>query len=128
MIKTKPVTKEYEAGYEAAFGERTGPRTGRWVWDPKQMKLVPIGGDWQPSQRHVPVVGDSHYDNLRAPDGTPINSRTKHRDYMKRHGLTTADDFKGTWERAAKERESSYDPSRRHDIGRAVYEHFDKRR
>ena len=40
-----------------------------------------------------------------ASDGTVINSRKKHRDYMKRHDLTTMDDFKETWDKAAKERE-----------------------
>lgn len=50
------------------------------------------------------LAGDRHYDGLRAPDGTDISSRTKHREYMKRTGMTTADDFKGEWARAEKER------------------------
>lgn len=41
-----------------------------------------------------------------AHDGTVIDSRKKHRDYMKRHGLTTVDDYKGTWAEAAREREA----------------------
>lgn len=51
------------------------------------------------------LAGDRHYDGMRAPDGTDISTRTKHRQYMKDRGLTTADDFKGEWARAAKERE-----------------------
>ena len=51
------------------------------------------------------LAGDRHYEGLRAPDGTDIGSRTKHRDYMRSRGLTTADDFKGQWKSAAKERE-----------------------
>lgn len=51
------------------------------------------------------LAGDRHYDGLRASDGTDISSRTKHREYMKRHGLTTADDFKDTWAKAQRERE-----------------------
>jgi putative FmdB family regulatory protein len=51
------------------------------------------------------LAGDRHYDGLRAPDGTDISTRTKHREYMKSRGLTTADDFKGVWQSAAKERE-----------------------
>lgn len=48
--------------------------------------------------------GDRHYDGLRATDGTPIDSRSKHREYMRRHGLTTTDDYTDTWKRAEKER------------------------
>jgi putative FmdB family regulatory protein len=50
------------------------------------------------------LAGDRHYDGLRASDGTDISSRSKHREYMKRNGLTTADDFKGAWAKAEKER------------------------
>ena len=52
------------------------------------------------------LAGDRHYDGLRATDGSDISSRTKHREYMKSKGLTMADDFKGTWGAAAKEREA----------------------
>lgn len=50
--------------------------------------------------------GDRHYDGMRATDGTPIDSRTKHRAYMKAKGLTTADDYTQTWAKAQKERET----------------------
>ncbi len=50
------------------------------------------------------LAGDRHYEGLRAPDGTDISSRSKHREYMKRNGLTTQDDFKGQWAKADKER------------------------
>lgn len=43
------------------------------------------------------LAGDRHYDGLRASDGTDISSRSKHREYMRRHGLTTASDFTETW-------------------------------
>ena len=52
------------------------------------------------------LAGDRHYDGLQASDGTPIDTRSKHRDYMKSKGLTMAEDFKGTWESAAKERQA----------------------
>jgi hypothetical protein len=54
-----------------------------------------------------PLAGDRHYDGLRAPDGSDISSRTKHREYMKRTGLTTADDFAASW-RAAEEQRNRY--------------------
>lgn len=42
------------------------------------------------------------------PDGTVINSRKKHREYMKKNNLTTVDDFKNTWKEAQKEREAFF--------------------
>jgi hypothetical protein len=41
-------------------------------------------------------------------DGTVIDSRRKHREYMKRHNLTTMDDFKGTWDKARERREAVF--------------------
>lgn len=52
------------------------------------------------------LAGDRHYDGLVATDGTDISTRTKHRQYMKQHGLTMVDDFKNTWAQAQKEREA----------------------
>lgn len=70
------------------------------------------------------LAGDRHYDGLRATDGTDISTRTKHREYMKRKGLTTADDFTETWKRAAKERRellAGRDPTRKADLVEAVH-------
>ncbi len=50
------------------------------------------------------MAGDRHYENMQASDGTDISTRTKHREYMKRTGLTTMDDFSGTWKKAGAER------------------------
>jgi hypothetical protein len=62
---------------------------------------------------------------FKAPDGTIINSRKKHQDYMKRTGLTTADDYRQTWDKAAQERAEFYryapDKSRKEDVARAFY-------
>lgn len=70
------------------------------------------------------LAGDRHYDGLRASDGTDISTRTKHREYMRSRGLTTADDFKGTWKQAAKEREAFFtgapDKSLREEITKQV--------
>lgn len=72
------------------------------------------------------LAGDRHYDGTRASDGTDISSRTKHREYMKRNGLATADDFKETWSKAEKERAAiragdAPDPERRKVLEEAVY-------
>lgn len=72
--------------------------------------------------RDVPVVGDLHYLNLPPPmPGENISTRTKHREYMKRHGLTTIDDFpQSYWDKKAQERAENRDPSRKWDIARAI--------
>jgi hypothetical protein len=55
---------------------------------------------------HVGALwGDRIYDGMRASDGTPIDSRTKHRRFMKERNLTTVDDYKETWKGDAKVRE-----------------------
>jgi hypothetical protein len=45
---------------------------------------------------------------FKAHDGTVIDSRRKHREYMKRHNLATVDDFKATWDKARERREAVY--------------------
>jgi hypothetical protein len=76
-------------------------KLGRMVEGPAERKTH-SGDGWRFSDRlysAAPFVGK---------DGKVINSRKKHRDYMKRHSLTTIDDFKGTWADAAKKRERHY--------------------
>lgn len=52
------------------------------------------------------LAGDRHYDGLRGPNGEDLSSRSKHREFMKRTGLTTFDDFKGHFDAKQKEREA----------------------
>ena len=84
-------------------------------------------GDWRETPPALPVVIDRHYWNLTATDGTDIGSRTKHREYMRQNGLTTADDYKETWAKAeayrAKIRAGDVDhKERRETIARTAYE------
>jgi hypothetical protein len=61
-------------------------------------ELIEVTDEYQaPSRNSHNIIGDGHYDGLRAPDGTDISTRTKHREFMKRTGLTTTDDFKSQW-------------------------------
>lgn len=78
------------------------------------------GRDW--------LSGDAVYVNQQTLDGVDISTRTKHRQYMKDKGVTTADDFKETWAKAAKERkalrEGTFsDPQLRRTLEREVYKH-----
>lgn len=73
------------------------------------------------------LAGDRHYEGMRATDGTDISSRTKHREYMRQRGLTTADDFKGEWKQASKERAEYFqgtfkDRELRETISKQVHE------
>lgn len=90
--------------------------------------LIEVSEDYvpPPMAAHNALAGDRHYDGLRATDGTPIDSRSKHRAYMQQHGLTTADDYHQTWAKA-KEMRDAYRTNgiggavTRDDIGRAIH-------
>ena len=81
----------------------------RWVQDRQTGELIEVGADYE-SERRGPTLdsslwGDRHYDGMRAPDGSDISSRAKHRAYMKSTGLATTDDFKGSWAKAQEARD-----------------------
>jgi uncharacterized protein (UPF0262 family) len=78
-----------------------------YIYDKQLKKIVEITPRIQTIKNNI-MVSDSHYDGLRATDGTDISTRKKHRDYMKRHGLTTADDYKDSWSKKKIERENYY--------------------
>lgn len=70
--------------------------------------------------------GDRGYDGQRAPDGTDISTRTKHREYMRSRGITTIDDYTNEFKQAEKKRASAMagvDPTRKADIARALERH-----
>jgi len=76
-----------------------------------------------PQALHAPVMSGRFYENTQATDGSDIGSRSKHREYMKRNGLTTADDFSPRYfEQVKKDREESSRKSRRETIERRLYE------
>jgi hypothetical protein len=99
------------------------PEVGGLVEGPSPRKTDSDSGDaWRFSDRlysDAPFVGK---------DGTVINSRAKHRAYMKRHNLTTVDDFKGEWDRSAEKRaglfQGNHDKeARAHAIAKAMEKH-----
>lgn len=105
----------------------------RWIQDRVTGELIEVTPDHQPELRtdSGALWGDRNYDGARAPDGTDISSRTKHRDYMRATGLTTTDDFKETWAKAKQERERLYTQGgtfRRQDIERAIHQLQERRR
>ena len=92
----------------------------------KEMEEVSV--TYEPERRADGALwNDRHYEGLKATDGTDISSRTKHREYMKRNGLTTVDDFKNEWADASKKRADYYQGKgggavTREDIGRAIHQ------
>ena len=95
----------------------------RWIYiDGEALEVSP---DYQQPKDEAKfrVVNDRHYDGLRATDGTNISTRKRHREYMKRNGLTTMDDYTETWKQDAKQREKrmqGIDPNRKRDIAEAM--------
>lgn len=96
------------------------PEVGGLVEGPAPRRVDGASGDgWR--------FSDRHYDGLAAPDGTDISTRKKHREYMKKNGLTTVDDFKNEWKQKQKEREAFFTGSdkreseqRKRDIADAI--------
>ena len=87
--------------------------------------LIEITDDYQPEVRadSGALWGDRSYDGLRAPDGTDISTRSKHREYMRLNNVTTVDDFKDTWAKAREQRERLYTQGgtfSRRDVERAI--------
>lgn len=97
----------------------------RYIWDATAHELVELTDTWAPSPR-MELITDAPYEGVRAPDGVPINTRKRYRDYLKATGGAPADDFKQTWQKARTERDAFYSGKQRNKEGleataRAVY-------
>jgi hypothetical protein len=98
----------------------------RFIQDRETLEFHEVGADYEPDVGNTDSVlwGDRHYEGLRATDGADISSRSKHREYMRRHGLTTVDDFNGDyWRNCEAKRNAAMagvDPNRKYDIARAL--------
>jgi hypothetical protein len=85
--------------------------------------LLEVSLDYQAEPvRHDSVLwNDRSYQDANDPR---FASRSQHREFMKRNGLTTVDDFTGHFEREERRRDafrtSAPDPSRARDIARAL--------
>jgi hypothetical protein len=93
--------------------------------------LYEVTEEREPPRADGLLYNDRHYIDSRASDGTDISSRAKHREYMRANGLTTMDDFKGEWAKAAEKRAEYYTGKRgsvsRDDIARAIHQLESKR-
>lgn len=85
-------------------------------------ELVEVSRDYAAPARNSDSVlwNDRSYQDANDPR---FSSRSQHREYMKREGLTTVDDFRSHFANARVSRERFYrgeDSTRRADIARAL--------
>lgn len=83
----------------------------RFVQDPITLELIEVGDDYV-SDRGVStdsiLWNDRQYQDM---GDRRFASREQHREYMKRNGLTTADDFTQQWKR---------DDAKRHEVAAGI--------
>jgi hypothetical protein len=132
MVNGEPIvsqasTPEFREAHERIFGDKPIQR-GRWVWDAERQELVPADHYIAPSHaKDAPIMAGRFYENTSATDGTDVSTRQKHRDYMRRNGLTTTDDYKQSWAQAQAKRDAVREQykmpsaSRREALARAMY-------
>ncbi len=89
-----------------------------------ELVCVEVTPDWTDAEQRAPVATEGvAYSNLQASDGTAIDSRRKHREYMQRNGLALMGDFSDETRKADKVRaEQANDRERKDTVGRAAYE------
>lgn len=142
MVAGKPIqtgtqTKEWDEGFSRTFGERK-PARGRFVYTQGGEPLespIHVDAEWkQPDSGPTLKSEEEVYGSLTpATDGSRLDTRRRHREYMQANNLTMDSDFKGVWAEAEKKREAMYrgdfdHKARREAIERAAYDVEKKRR
>lgn len=105
--------------YLEFWGYTLGTPEAEEAWEAKQKMM------YGPAREAgYMVMGDQFYDGGRAPDGSDISTRTKHREYMKRTGLVTFDDYAQTFAKEQERRDAYHSGQRgtvsRKDIERSI--------
>lgn len=94
----------------------------RWVY--VKGEAIEVSADYEGERRTPSGEAVLWNDRLYQDDSdTRYRSRSQHREFMKRHGLTTADDFKEQWKRDEKDRAArlaGVDKTRKGDINEAI--------
>lgn len=102
----------------------------RYRHDPVTRTMVPVDTDYQGEHEATGIRRSEEeiYGNVGVTDdGTLINTRRRHREYMQSKGYTMASDYKDSWAKAADWREKYQrgeirDPNIRNQLGRTLYE------
>jgi len=99
----------------------------RWLYTSGGQPLpepIEISEDLDLAEKRAPVSTEAiAYDGLRATDGTPIDTRRRHREYMKERGLALFGDFSP--ESQARDRAAAAaksDASLHDQIGRLIHD------
>lgn len=90
-----------------------------WV-NPKSGELEELGDVELPVR--VELQTGSHYEGLRATDGTRIDSAQRHREYLKQNGLALESDFTKTRAEAPVKRAAEQRRERRETLGRITHQ------
>jgi hypothetical protein len=136
-ITTTPVSKEYESNFDQIdWGEPRAKKGGRWRYDEASRQMVEIGADWTDAERLARTPTEElTYGNLPPENGEVINTRKRHREFMKRNGLAMRQDYDGCRDKLTKQRQDRFlgkDPEYRKEsrelLGRALHESRSKKR
>lgn len=127
-IKSQAQTKEFDEGHERIFGN-VKPKRGRTVYTSGGEPLpepIEVGDDWSgDAGRAQTVTEELVYGGIKATDGTPINSRKKHREYLNQNGLAMASDYSEAYqEREAGRRDREETKKVRAQVDRDVHKIF----
>lgn len=106
--------------YLEFWGYELGTPEAEEAWESKlKMMRRPVN-----EKGNYLIMGDQYYDGLQASDGTDISTRSKHREYMKRTGLVTFDDYAQTFAKEQERRDAYHSGERgtvsRKDIERTI--------
>ena len=93
----------------------------RYRFNEETKELEEIGADFEPTPRVELQIGN-HYDGLRATDGTRIDTRRRHAEYMKQNGLAVESDFTRTRAEAPIKRAAEQKRERRETLGRVTHQ------
>lgn len=110
----------------------------RWLFTQDGQPLpepIEITEDWQDPGRPGGLRRSEEevYGHIQATDGTDLSTKRRHREYMKKHGLTLSEDYRESWKKAAEDRARAFtegpkSATRRESIERAMYQVMNKRR
>jgi len=83
-----------------------------------------VDDDWSGTEARAQTgTEELVYSGLRAMDGTPINTRKRHREYLKQNGLCMASDYSKEYqEKEAARRERHEDKERHEMVERSAYQ------
>jgi len=129
-VVSQAATDAFRRGYAKAIGEKPIQR-GKWVFDPRVMKLVRAEDYVPPHENHgLMVMSDRYMEGTISPvDGSDIGSRKKRRRHMLEHNLVDHDDYSPQWRaNLHKQWEREADRERHEAMGRAIYEVTERNR